>query len=425
MPRKTEYKLILSFILFSILLNSILCQKIKDLKIGVEIKGRMEIDESHEYFKLVLPESIKGKILQITMKQNKEEQIDTDEPFSDPDVYISKENKYPSSPRSCEWFSERYGSDVLTIPSEALKPGETLYIGMYCQFKCRYQFNTSVAVESEIKLGKFNFVTLGPHQTMSYKLFVDKEFEELNVVSYSNNGKFRIFMNKKAPSSQNTFNVIPSWKNGYVFQVRKINTEEYCTKCYYHIVVHNEGEEYINSLTLYSYLPDRIFNIKPEVPLYDAVERQSSRCYSFNIKKEEKKESLIIQTTMYSGNLILAVDGWEHIERDIRRQVKYTYRIVSDQFTMIGPKDFEFFDSLNNNTFKGKDSVLNFCYYSFPESSYAINVYFLSKVEAIQSQEKANILTPSTKLKTYLLKDQMMKYELTGFNLEKKMSKQI
>ena len=420
MPRKTEYKLILSFILFSILLNSILCQKIKDLKIGVEIKGRMEIDESHEYFKLVLPESIKGKILQITMKQNKEEQIDTDEPFSDPDVYISKENKYPSSPRSCEWFSERYGSDVLTIPSEALKPGETLYIGMYCQFKCRYQFNTSVVVESEIKLGEFNFVSLGPHQTMSYKLFVDKEFEELNVVSYSNNGKFRIFMNKKAPSSQNTFNVIPSWKNGYVFQVRKINTEEYCTKCYYHIVVHNEGEEYINSLTLYSYLPDRIFNIKPEVPLYDAVERQSSRCYSFNIKKEEKKESLIIQTTMYSGNLILAVDGWEHIERDIRRQVKYTYRIVSDQFTMIGPKDFEFFDSLNNNTFKGKDSVLNFCYYSFPESSYAINVYFLSKVEAIQSQEKANILTPSTKLKTYLLKDQMMKYELTGFNLEKK-----
>ena len=66
-------------------------------------------------------------------------------------------------------------------------------------------------------------------------------------------------------------------------------------------------------------MPDRIFNLKPEVPLYDAVERQSSRCYSFNIKKEEKKESLIIQTTMYSGNLILAVDGWEHIEIDITR----------------------------------------------------------------------------------------------------------
>ena len=419
MPETSQYKIILYYFLISLLSNLILSQRIKDLKIGKEIKGRMEIDESHEYFKLILPELIKGKILQITTRQNKEEQIDTDEPFSDPDVYISKENKYPSSPRSSEWFSERYGSDVLTIPSEALNPGETLYIGMYCQFKCRYQLNISVAVESEIKLGEFNFVSLGPHQTMSYKLFIEKDFDELNVVSYSNNGKFRIFMNKKAPSSQNTFNVIPSWKNGYVFQIRRFSEREYCSSCYYHIVVHNEGEETINSLTLYSYLPDKIFNLKPEVPLYDAVEKQSRRCYSFNIKEKEKKKRLIIQTTMFSGNLILAVNGWTHVERDIRTDMKYSYRILSDQFTILDQKDFQFFDSINN-TFQGKDSVLNFCYYSFPESSYAINVYFLDKVENIQNKEKANILTPSIKLRTYLLKDQMMKYELTGFNLEKK-----
>ena len=378
----------------------------------------MDIDESHKYYKLIIPESIKGKLLQITSKQNKEEEINTDEPFSDPDIYISKENKYPSSPRSSEWYSERYGSDILTIPSEALNSGDTLYIGMYCQFKCRYFLNISSATESEIKLGEFNFVTLGPHQTMNYKLYIEKDFGELNVVSYSKNGKFRIFMNKIAPSSQNTFNVIPSWKNGYVFQIRE-KTSEYCSKCYYHIVLHNEGEEYINSLTLYSYLPDKIFNIKPEVPLYDAIERQSRRCYSFNIKKEEKKEKLIIQTTMYSGNLILAVDGWRNIERDIRSQTKYAYRILSDQFTILGEEDFNFFDEAYTE-FKGKDSVLNFCYYSFPESSFAINVYFLSKVESIQDQEKANVLTPSIKLRTYLLKNQTMKYELTGFNLEKK-----
>ena len=81
----------------------------------------MEIDESHEYFKLVLPESIKGKLLQITTKQNKEEEIKEDEPFSDPDVYVSKINKYPSSKRSAEWYSEQYGSDILTIPAESVE----------------------------------------------------------------------------------------------------------------------------------------------------------------------------------------------------------------------------------------------------------------------------------------------------------------
>ena len=421
MPKKTQFTNILSLLLILSLFYFVSSQKIKDLEIGVEKKGRMEIDESHEYFKLILPESIKGKILQITTKQNINEELNIDEPFSDPDVYISKKNKYPSSPRSSEWYSERYGSDVLIIPSEALVAGETLYIGMYCQFKCRYYLNISEATESEIVLGKFNKITLGPHQTINFKLFMATDFDELNVVAYSNNGKFRIFMNKNAPSSQNTFNVIPSWKNGYVFQVRKKKENEYCSNCYYHIVIHNEGEETINSLTLYSYLPDKIFNLKPKVLLNDAVESQSSRCYSFNIAKNEKKKKLIIQTTMFSGNLLLVVEGWNHIESELnfRNKTQYMYRILSDQFTILDEKDFEYFDSLNKS-FVGNDSVLHFCYYSMPESSYSINVYFLSQIEDIQNQAKANILTPSIKLKTYLLKDKMMKYELTGFNLEKK-----
>ena len=125
MPKKTQFTNILSLLLILSLFYFVSSQKIKDLEIGVEKKGRMEIDESHEYFKLILPESIKGKILQITTKQNINEELNIDEPFSDPDVYISKKNKYPSSPRSSEWYSERYGSDVLIIPSEALVAGET------------------------------------------------------------------------------------------------------------------------------------------------------------------------------------------------------------------------------------------------------------------------------------------------------------
>ena len=282
---QTKFNLIfLSLLLF---ISQISSQKIKDLKIGSPLTGRMEIDESHEYFKLVLPESIKGKILQITTKQNKEEEIKEDEPFSDPDVYVSKINKYPSSPRSAEWYSERYGSDVLTIPTESLNPNDVLYIGMYCQFKCRYHLNIKESTESEIILGQYNFITLQP-------------------------------MNKKAPSSQNTFNVIPSWSNGYVFQVKKEKKEQYCTQCYYHIVVHNDGEEVINSLTLYTNFPDKTFNLKPEILLYDAVERQSKKCYNFDITPAQKKEKLIIQTNMFSGNIFLAIEGWVYKERNIQ-----------------------------------------------------------------------------------------------------------
>ena len=156
---KSNIKTFLILLSFLISFSQISSQPIKELEIGKSITGRMEIDESHEYFKLVLPESIKGKLLQITTKQNKEEEIKEDEPFSDPDVYVSKINKYPSSPRSSEWYSERYGSDVLTIPAEALAPNEVLYIGMYCQFKCRYNLNIKESEESEITVGEYNFIT--------------------------------------------------------------------------------------------------------------------------------------------------------------------------------------------------------------------------------------------------------------------------
>ena len=420
MSDKNQFSNLLLFLQFILLFNLATTQTIKTIEIGKPVKGRMEIDESHEYFKLVLPESIKGKLLSITTKQNKNEEINTDEPFSDPDVYISRNNKYPSSCRSSEWYSERYGSDVLTIPAEALVPGETLYIGMYCQFKCRYHLNITAEVESEIKLGQYHFIKLGPHQTINFKLFIEKDFDELNLVAYSKDGKFRIFMNKNAPSSQNTFNVIPSWKNGYVFQVKKRNSEQYCSNCYYHIVLHNDGNEMINSLTLYSFFPDKILKLQPEVPLYDAIEKQSRRCYSFNIKNSEKKERLIIQTTMYSGNMLLVIDGWKHIERDLipLQEGKYRHRIISEQFTILEESDFNNFDE-DSQEFKDKDSTLHFCYYSLPESSYSLNVYFLSKVENVQAHDKANILTPSTKIRNYLQKGQIMKYELTGFNLEK------
>ena len=416
---KSNIKTFLILLSFLISFSQISSQPIKELEIGKSITGRMEIDESHEYFKLVLPESIKGKLLQITTKQNKEEEIKEDEPFSDPDVYVSKINKYPSSPRSSEWYSERYGSDVLTIPTEALEPNEVLYIGMYCQFKCRYNLNIKESEESEITVGEYNFITLGPHQTINYKLYIDKDFDELNVIAFSDNGKFRIFMNKKAPSSQNTFNVIPSWSNGYVFQVRKNYFEQYCTKCYYHIVVHNEGEESINSLTLYSNFPDKVFNLKPEILLYDAVENNSKRCYSFDISAKQKKEKLIIQTNMYSGFLFLSVEGWKFVERNFIIEELGYKRIDSEHFEYLQEEDFAKFDE-SSPEFKNKDAKLNFCYYSKYESSFSVNVYFLSNIEKIQDTNKANILTPSRRIRSYLLKGQMMKYELTGFNLEKK-----
>ncbi len=54
-------------------------------------------------------------MLTFYIEENKKDIEDGKEIFSDPDVYVSKKNKYPSVPHSSEWYSERYANDILTI----------------------------------------------------------------------------------------------------------------------------------------------------------------------------------------------------------------------------------------------------------------------------------------------------------------------
>ena len=54
-------------------------------------------------------------------------------------IYVSKKNEKPKSSKDSEYYSERYGSDILTIPSSEVNVNDTFYIGMYCQYSCKYE----------------------------------------------------------------------------------------------------------------------------------------------------------------------------------------------------------------------------------------------------------------------------------------------
>ena len=105
------------------------CQIIRNITLGKAVKGTMELDESHEYFLLKLPEDATNKVLVFTTNQDSESDLskDDDTLFSDPDFYISKINKYPSSRLSSEWYSQRYGADIITVPSGSVKGGDLFY----------------------------------------------------------------------------------------------------------------------------------------------------------------------------------------------------------------------------------------------------------------------------------------------------------
>ena len=202
--------------IFFILLISLISQTlsenekiIKSIELNKKIKGKMDKDESREYYELKLPKDIPpDNILIFTVKESRKGIKEGDELFSDPDIYVSKKTKYPSNKEESEWYSERYGNDILTIQSNEVKKEDIFYICMYCEKKCRYELYSYLSKEASLDIGKYYTISLTKKSSMSYALYIpeNKDKEELNVVANNPSLKnFRIYMAKGSPSSQNTF----------------------------------------------------------------------------------------------------------------------------------------------------------------------------------------------------------------------------
>ena len=399
-------------------------QKIESIKIGQIVKGKLLFDEGHNYYQLKIPRNESNRILIITTSEDSSINDNTKDSFSDPDFYISKKNKYPSSRRSSEWYSEQYGSDILTIPAESVGEDDIFYIGIYCQFKCKYFLKVETGFENEIYLKEYNYLRLREKETMNYKIKIKEEFETLKVMAISTfGGKFKIFMHQKLPSSVNTYKVIPSWENGYVIMIKK-NTPEYCTNCEYHIIIHNEegqGMGEVNNIVLYSVAEsyEHEMNLEPFQKIYDALESNSKSCYSYNItEKEKRSEKLIIDLVVYSGYATLMIDGWKRKYISHREQIgksNYVHIVNMEKYILLDGKDFDAFDQ-EQGYYNGRDSILHFCLFSEKHISYAIKAYYLND---LNDHTQENILMQGNKLRGYLLKDQFIAYDLFDDNLNK------
>jgi hypothetical protein len=151
-------------------------------------------------------------------------------------------------------------------------------------------------------------------------------------VHYRQRGKIRVFMSNEMPTTQNSFNVVPSWIYGYSISVRK-NTKEYCSKCDYHIFIKNEGKNTIYNLLVMPIIQKDRFPLRKNLPLYESMDKNSKRCYSFPVNQNEKeKEKLILQITMHSGKIDILFEGWEPKKDDEIKSSDKIENIMDEQF---------------------------------------------------------------------------------------------
>ena len=141
------------YILFLIIYVSITftsCHPV-ELSLNSKTQGSIPEDDGYDYYYLNIPSTVRPNktVLTFTIKANQPTSEEGDELFSDPDVYISLIHSKPNRTNS-EWFSERYGSDILSISKNFIQPNKTFYIAVYCQFKCNYTLKIEDSKEREL-----------------------------------------------------------------------------------------------------------------------------------------------------------------------------------------------------------------------------------------------------------------------------------
>ena len=408
-------------IIFLILIHFISTDDIiTPLELNKTVIGAIYEDNSHDFYKLQIPSDIKpNKLLVFTVKESRKGLREGENIFSDPDILVSKTNKYPKKKDNAQWYSQKYGNDILTIPSDEVKPGEIFYVAMFCEYKCRYELNSYLTEEIEIQIGKVNSVTLPQQSSLSYYVNIPKDnYEEFNLVATSPNLKsFKIFMSKKSPSSHNTFRVIPSWTGGYMISVERYS-DDYCTECKYHILIESQEDKDV-TIQFYAYFQDTITDVSPGNIIYDAVKKNNKRCYSYDTQNLNLyNEKILIQTTLFSGSALFYISGEKKIiEKKLEDAMKenYSYQIQGEKIIMLEKSDFDkliegyYGENLNKR-------LIYFCIYGKEMTSFILNAYSLSDASKLQ---KYNYISPGTELTGYLKGDQVTRYRVLEFNKNK------
>ena len=129
MLNQISIKTILTFTLFYFLIS--FSSSVPSLTLNETITGEMKRHELFEYFTLTISKNLTENkyILVFIVKEDKKNILEREEVFSDPDIYVSKKDKQLHCPETSDYYSERYGNDILSIPSSEVNPNDIFYIG--------------------------------------------------------------------------------------------------------------------------------------------------------------------------------------------------------------------------------------------------------------------------------------------------------
>jgi len=398
---KNKYPIL--FCLSVVILFNLTYQLPEDFTLNQEVKASLP-DKSYGYYRIKLP-NFKVNIPQFLLfeaRRNVEQDL-LDNIFSDPNLYISLTEMYPS-PLSNTWSSSRFGDEIISIGHKYVNSGAFFYVSVYCEFKCNFILDAKLYDNYALRENKLYTLSMIPNDVIKITFRSRYNYNILKVNCISAKMKpFQIFMAKKDPSSSNSFNSNPIFLNGYYFTIKKGDIN-YATQEIYEVLI--ENKEYKQDLLFWIIYDDDDAQLSELSSLFGTSPANSGNCYSFNIDKQHFNKDIIISTSLFNGNGFIKIGGWEKVkDLKIKNEDKNTYPIISDKSILLTKKNFDDYGIITQE----QNKKLYFCFIATEETSYIIKVYYKENAEQAQ---KTNYLLPGIVSDDMLPGNTVTKYSL-------------
>ena len=121
MKNKTFFKQILLLLILFLYTKSSPNQPIYPLKLNIPEKGSLN-DNSYMFYKLTLNEISQNIKENLIIRADEDKSVTSDNNiqyhFSDPDLFVSKTNKYPKDPETSTWYCNEFGNDIVAISKD-------------------------------------------------------------------------------------------------------------------------------------------------------------------------------------------------------------------------------------------------------------------------------------------------------------------
>ena len=130
---------------------------------------------SYSYYKMTVGPRYYTGSEHLTIK------VITDNYLSDPDVYISKTVKKPTSSLDSQWYCEREGSETCILHNGEFEVGDTLYIGVRCEEACKYKLRAWFVEVSDLSESSRTQMRFGAHTTHILKYYIPPDTENVRI----------------------------------------------------------------------------------------------------------------------------------------------------------------------------------------------------------------------------------------------------